>query len=123
MSAYEVKADKLPCDHCGASGKYLIVGPEGSVGKYDPETAQSLCSILNAAYEQGHAAGHKELSPEAREILREDYRRELRKDAEMPETIEVLRPAGLLGAYQIMPVCKIERVRYGQTKLLRIIVA
>ena len=121
-TTYRVETSEPCCEHCGAGGKYFIMGPGlvrpmGGSGK-TPVTCEDLDAtlevavMLNEAYALGHAAGHKELSPEAREILREDYRRELRREQERPESVEVVRDYKLdqgAGIHEKLMVVNVQR--------------
>ena len=126
MAAYNVEREKMGCTSCGFGKTFIIVGPDGIGGSTtfeDRSDAEDLADLLNIAHDHGHAAASRELPVHVREEMRERYDAELRKDATMPEHIEVLQMRNKGELLENRMVIDVQRACDGRSKLLRIIVA
>ena len=116
--AYRVEQDKTGegCKECGYGNLWDVIGPDGvaySISWTEQSDAQDFADAMNQAYEEGQATGHKSLPASERSKLEEDYRRELRRDADIPEIFEVLQRQLTTRNLVKMAVVDIKRAKNG----------
>ena len=127
--AYRVEQQGRGCERCGHGNVWSVVGPDDiahSVSWTEQQDAVDFAEAMNEAYEKGHAAAYKQLPIVELQILQDEYRRELRKDTEMSEHIEVIRIVPVVlepPTSEMMTLVDVQRICDGRSKLLRITVA